>query len=113
MKYFGEFEKLEDVRNEFHVSLTDLFPTERQMVFAWYGVGGYDGSALVVFKIKGQYYQVEGSHCSCYGLENQWEPDPVSKEQLKKYRPDFTSGYNSDPEATSAWLKLFPSASGK
>lgn len=49
---------------------------------AWYGYGDYCGQSLVIFERNGQLYEVNGSHCSCYGLEGQWEPEETSWEAL-------------------------------
>lgn len=46
-----------------------------KILFASYGIDGYEGSAWVLFEKDGKLYEVNGSHCSCYGLENQWEPE--------------------------------------
>ena len=39
---------------------------------------GYSGYAFVLFEEGGKLYEVHGSHCSCYGLEDQWS----DKEEL-------------------------------
>ena len=83
--YKGIFEKKEDVIGEFSgydaefaVDLEDC-----NILFAWYGHGSYDGSAFVLFERGGKLYEVNGGHCSCYGLEGQWEPEETSVEALK------------------------------
>ena len=45
-----------------------------EILLAWYGSGGYDGTAFVLCRdrITGCLFEVNGSHCSCYGLEGQW-----------------------------------------
>jgi len=45
---------------------------------AWYGYGSYSGSSLVIYEKGGKLYEVNGSHCSCRGLEGQWEPEETS-----------------------------------
>lgn len=45
---------------------------------AWYGYGDYCGSSLVIYEKDGKLYEVNASHCSCYGLEDQWEPEETS-----------------------------------
>jgi hypothetical protein len=49
---------------------------------AWYGYGDYCGSSLVIFEKDGKLYEVNASHCSCYGLEGQWEPEETNWEAL-------------------------------
>ena len=56
---------------------------EPDVLFASYQQGGYEGDALVLFKQDGKLYRVSGSHCSCYGLEGQWEPEETTVEALR------------------------------
>jgi hypothetical protein len=53
------------------------------ILFASYGTDNYSGDAWVLFEKDGQLFEVNGSHCSCYGLEGQWEPEPVVLEELQ------------------------------
>jgi len=59
-----------------------------QILYANYDNADYDGSAEVVYYRKStkKYYEAYGSHCSCYGLEDQWEGDEeiVAEELLKR-----------------------------
>lgn len=48
---------------------------EPKYIFAAYGTPSYEGYATVIFYRDGKWYQVEGGHCSCYGLEDQWKPE--------------------------------------
>lgn len=76
-------------------SLADLFglsAQEREEVrvafdclFARYDLDGYDGSALVILRSKadGSLFEVNGSHCSCNGLEGQWELEGTTFEALR------------------------------
>jgi hypothetical protein len=45
------------------------------ILFASYGCANYEGYAFVLFEKDNSLYEVNGSHCSCYGLEGQWEPE--------------------------------------
>jgi hypothetical protein len=45
------------------------FPEPDKVYFADYDTDGYEGRAVVIWRDKGKYYYLEGSHCSCYGLE--------------------------------------------
>lgn len=49
-----------------------------EVLLASYGSEGYEGSAFVLFRKDGRLYEVHGGHCSCYGLEGQWEPEETS-----------------------------------
>lgn len=55
----------------------------RKILFASYGSENYSGDAFVLFAEKGKLYEVNGSHCSCYGLEGQWSPEKTSLKALK------------------------------
>lgn len=71
---------------------TPKFPTSEEILFAQYGSGGYDGSCLVLFEQDGKVFSVEGGHCSCYGLEDQWSPVETSWKALQMCNRDFDSG---------------------
>src|ERR1700756_4478230 len=75
-------------------------PKKSEVLFASYGGGSYEGDALVIFKHDGKLYEVNGSHCSCYGLEGQWKPEETSVEALamrkKKTDEDYCYHYLSD-----------------
>lgn len=67
---------------------------------AWYGYGDYSGHSLVVFEKDGTLYEVNGSHCSCSGLEEQWDPEETSWEALDgRY---FYGDYEGSQEADRA-----------
>jgi hypothetical protein len=55
-----------------------------EILFASYTMNQYDGTAYVLFHNKGKLYEVEGSHCSCYGLERQWKPQEIPKDVMDK-----------------------------
>jgi hypothetical protein len=50
-------------------------PEPEQVIVAAYTYEDYSGDAWVVYRDQGKYYTVDGGHCSCYGLEGQWEPE--------------------------------------
>lgn len=54
-----------------------------EILVAVYSYENYEGSAYVLAKKDGNLFEVEGGHCSCYGLEGQWKPTEVSVEYLK------------------------------
>lgn len=53
------------------------------ILYAWYEYEDYSGSAVVIFERLGQLYEVVGSHCSCFGLEDQWSPEETSLVSLE------------------------------
>lgn len=56
---------------------------KKKVLFASYSVDNYAGDTWVLFEENGVLFEVEGSHCSCYGLEGQWEPSEITLEQLQ------------------------------
>lgn len=80
---FGNFAKAED---------SDII-----ICYAYYDTSqAYEGSAMVLYYKKStkKYYQAYGSHCSCYGLEDQWEGDEEITVQEIEHR--FSKGHFSD-----------------
>ena len=53
------------------------------ILFASYGYANYSGDAWVLLEQGGKLYEINGGHCSCYGLEGQWSPDEVSLRELE------------------------------
>lgn len=69
--YIDGFSNWSDVASNFDVS--ELEPDE--VLIAEYDLSrAYEGSARVLYRRGDRFYLVEGSHCSCFGLEGQWEP---------------------------------------
>lgn len=54
-----------------------------EILLASYSYANYSGDAFVLFRRDGKLYEVNGGHCSCYGLEGQWEPEETSVEALR------------------------------
>lgn len=65
------------------------------VLFASYGCANYSGDAFVLFERDGKLYEVNGSHCSCYGLEGQFEPEETNLEYLEQVLKRGTFGVNS------------------
>lgn len=58
-------------------------PERVEVIVAHYSYEDYSGNAFVLFRDAGKLYEVNGSHCSCYGLEGQWEPEETTVEALQ------------------------------
>lgn len=69
-----------------------------EVLLASYSNANYSGDAFVLFRKDGKLYEVNGSHCSCYGLENQWDPEETSGEALQKRLTDGSLGSDSYSE---------------
>ncbi|QYW02096.1 integrase [Stenotrophomonas phage Siara] len=53
------------------------------VLFAIYEQEAYEGSAFVLIGRDGKLFEVNGSHCSCMGLEGQWEEEETTVEALR------------------------------
>lgn len=74
--YDGEFSDWADVQREFEMEE----PKPEEVLYADYNRDGYDGSAHIVYRNGDKFYYVYGGHCSCYGLEGQWDPEEYTAE---------------------------------
>ena len=81
--YLFDFATIENVFSAFQVSDADREGVD--IVAAHYDIGDYEGEAWVVFIKDGKWYEVHGSHCSCYGLEDQWDPEETFPEVMLRY----------------------------
>jgi hypothetical protein len=101
--YFEYFGGRESVESNFEVKLGD----DIEILFAIYNCPPYEGDAFVLFRQGGTLYEVNGSHCSCYGLEGQWTPEETT---VKSLRHIMDKGYKfvfrDVPEAESAFTDL-------
>lgn len=62
------------------------------ILFASYGQANYSGEAWVLFEQNNLLFEVNGGHCSCYGLEGQWKPEEVCLEELENRLINGTFG---------------------
>lgn len=65
---------------QFRFQMDERRPEE--ILIARYEQDSYEGKAVVLYRNGGSYFYVSGSHCSCFGLEDQWEPEEYSLEIL-------------------------------
>lgn len=72
--------ELEAMVHDFEIEMSTL--EGATILLASYEYECYEGSAFVLFERDGKLYEVNGSHCSCYGLEGQWEPEETTSEAL-------------------------------
>jgi len=66
------------MRRDFSIPDDAEFPPDSAILYADYTYESYSGSAFVLYEQDGKLYEVNGSHCSCYGLEGQWEPEETT-----------------------------------
>lgn len=94
-EFLENFTSREDIIEQYEAPKDALDGT--YIYLAWYGYGSYCGSSFVLFEKDGKLYEVNGSHCSCYGLEGQWGPEETSWEALKER--EFYDEYDGSDEA--------------
>jgi len=73
-------------KEDVFLNFTEPLNEAIDIVFAVYANENYEGNAIVVYydNRDDQYYEVNGSHCSCYGLENQWTPEVIDPMYLEQ-----------------------------
>ncbi len=76
--YLGKFTSWEDVVNSFSKDV----PEPDEVLFAKYTYEDYSGFASVLYPKGNKYYLNECSHCSCYGLEGQWNPEEYETKEV-------------------------------
>lgn len=76
--YRGSFDSWADVQREFQMDV----PEPDDVIYAEYDTPCYDGYANVIYRNGDRYYWAYGSHCSCYGLEEQWDPEEYDGRSL-------------------------------
>lgn len=83
-KYLDEFESWEDVQKEFGEGYNRPLTIQEPdgPVLAKYSWEGYEGDANVLYRDNDRIFYASGSHCSCYGLEGQWDPEEYTVETL-------------------------------
>ena len=90
------FEDRYDVAREFAVPVEEF--DEYELLIAIYDLSeAYSGDAYVLmYKKDAGLYEAHGSHCSCMGLEGQFEPESVPVEALKKRIVDNNYCYGAE-----------------
>lgn len=92
--FIGEFKDENDIIESFILRGEDL--ENANILFAYYEyIDSYNAESFVLFEKDEKLYEVNASHCSCYGLEGQWEPEETTIEELL-YRLDGWKWYAED-----------------
>lgn len=78
--YMG-FDGLDDLIHQFEIK--NPLDERLEILIAAYDQSNWTGTAVVIYRIGKEYYLVEGSHCSCYGLEHQWVPQEITLEYIQ------------------------------
>lgn len=88
----------------------DLDGMEILIAYESVGSWGCDSNGWYLLKKGDEYYEVHGSHCSCYGFEEQWKPEKTTVAYLLSEQFSFgRGGYDSDSEgnfnAAKEWIR--------
>lgn len=81
-----------------------------KILFAAFTGDNYEGYGFVLFERDGKLYEVNGSHCSCFGLEDQWDPEEASIAELRHRMDEGDLGesvYGDDSERFDDELREF------
>lgn len=101
--YDGDFSSWADVQSNF--ATDEKEPTK--VYYAGYFYADYEGSACVIYRRgRDNYYIVEGGHCSCNGLEGQWEPEHYKGKKLFKDVLSKRNTYGLTKEAIEQLFKM-------
>jgi len=85
--YFEDWDRedgREQMMHDFQIAEKDLEGVE--ILYAVYTYEEYAGSAFVLFRKDGKLYEVNGGHCSCYGLEGQWLPEETNVDAIRNWK---------------------------
>ena len=90
-------ELLAHIASEYSATTIELQRVDVLLAYESVGSSGCDSSAYFILRDKTtkQLFTVHASHCSCYGFEGQWRPEPVTAAQLKQEKsPMYCGGYD-------------------
>jgi hypothetical protein len=79
-RYLNDWSCVDDVQRDFQID--EFAVLDEEVLVASYEQANYEGHAYVLFTRYGRLFEVHGSHCSCYGLEGQWEPEETSAVEI-------------------------------
>jgi hypothetical protein len=102
--YLEQFKNNEDIIREYGAPADALDGAD--VLLAWYGYGSYSGDSFVLFKKDGKLFENHGGHCSCYGLEGQWEPEETTVEALARRKIDDYGSYDGGADAQAELNKV-------
>lgn len=77
-RFFGSWCCEASVRESFKIKKD----WDETYLFACYDAGCYEGAAYVLLLKREKVYEVFGSHCSCFDLEGQWDPQETAIDNL-------------------------------
>ena len=90
---------LPSIMSDFQTALEEGKDDGLLILYASYTYECYEGDAVVVGyrPSTGLFFYVEGGHCSCYGLEGQWEETSLTVEEVNEF-------YQRGHRAITNWI---------
>lgn len=98
--YDDGFDDWRDIQRQF--DMDDPEPDE--ILYASYEHEYYEGWSTVIYRNGDNIYYNYASHCSCYGLEGQWDPEEYSAEL---FLLAYENGRWKIPESVVSRVKEF------
>ena len=99
--FLNDFDDDADVFGAYDVNTRDGI----NILIADYVYADWSGSSKVIFERDGKYYEVHGSHCSCYGLEGQWDEEEVFLPALRYRMDNMRYGKDAFDKAVVSFLE--------
>lgn len=79
--FLCDWKNIDNLISDFQIESKELEGVN--ILLAYYNYEFCEGNAYVLFEKDGKLYECHGGHCSCYGLEGQWEPEEVDLNYLE------------------------------
>jgi hypothetical protein len=76
------FNSLDDVCEHYEINREDL--NKYNVVYCYYLYENWTGNSELLLEKDGKLFVVSASHCSCYGLERQFEPEEISVKEIEE-----------------------------
>lgn len=90
IKYIKGFENIQDIADQYEIDISVM--EEYDEIWALYDYGR--GISYIILTKGDSYYIENSSHCSCYGLERQWEPVKTEIEALRMEKDSLVKEKN-------------------
>lgn len=89
--YLHDWSNKQDLVKDFRTEAINGY----NILFASYSCANYSGDAFVLMEKDRALYEVNGNHCSCFGLEEQFEPERATLIDLRFRLDSGNFGVNS------------------
>lgn len=104
MQVFFDFKSAEEVFDTYNVPEGEREGIE--FIYADYETANYEGYSFLIFIKNHKLYEVNGSHCSCNGLEECWRPEETSFAALM-FRPNVPDNAKKNLKKVYPGLAVF------